>query len=106
MLKDFCFQCNILSKSLLIDCVLCMNFLAEALSWKLEGTSLKNKKKNWNSDDEWEFTNHSQSTIVIKNLSKNKILTMDDYRNVDFIAMEIDQDEKLNLQWRIGKSNF
>jgi len=74
----------------------------EALLWKLEDTTLKNKKKNWNSDDEWEFINHSQSTILIKNLSKNKILTMDDYRNVDFIAMEIDQDEKLNIQWRIG----
>ena len=83
-----------------------MIFLAEALLWKLEDTTLKNKKKNWHSDDEWEFTNHSQSTILIKNLSKNKILTMDDYRNVDFIAMEIDQDEKLNIQWRIGKSNF
>ena len=82
-----------------------MIFLAEALLWKLEDTTLKNKKKNWNSDDEWEFINHSQSTILIKNLSKNKILTMDDYRNVDFIAIEIDPDEKLNLQWRIGKSN-
>lgn len=75
----------------------------EALLWKLEDTSLKNKQKNWKSDDEWEFTNHSQSTILIKNLSKNKILTLDDYGlNVDLKAMEIDQDEELNQQWRIG----
>ena len=50
---------------------------AETQLWKLDGTTLINKKGKWTSNDEWKFVPdtkwHNGTMFFIENVSNNKV---------------------------------
>ena len=50
---------------------------AETQLWKLDGTTLINKKGKWTSNDEWKFVPdtqwHNGTMFYIENVSNNKV---------------------------------
>ena len=44
--------------------------------WKLDGTTLVNKKEEWQSNDKWEFIENDESLISIRNATTNEFIPL------------------------------
>ena len=63
--------------------------------WKLDGTTLVNKKEEWKSNDKWEFIEDDESLISIRNITTNEFIPL--VLTVDMDTKEVTEKASLNV---------